>query len=337
MDKGYLIARLDIGKFYQDLIPGLKSTVRDEVLAKCPLHDDKHPSFSINLKTGVCYCHSCCCGGDIFWIYMKIHQCDFPTAIREIALSQGIEDPESKIPLARIPKESIPFSPNILTQEHKNTGTHSLDGGLKNHEFLSSLSSCVTEDPDLEVAIKGSFPINDTYEELEKALFSYCRHLLSIEKYKPIFEESPYAAELLDIVLKRWQEKSEDRIMGILDQETIKIIFLSMIPKVRTPIGVDLVEYAFKQSKNAKPSAQLKEKVKEKSLIKMALFCKELQKISPHRGSLFLACRSAGKYLGIHYKLANTQLRALQALGVIKEVEKGHTGYASIYRYLLED
>ena len=35
----------------------------DELTASCPLHDDRHPSFSINTDTGLWLCQSQCGGG----------------------------------------------------------------------------------------------------------------------------------------------------------------------------------------------------------------------------------------------------------------------------------
>ena len=35
----------------------------DEVAGLCPLHQDHHPSFYVNRRKQVFYCHGCGCGG----------------------------------------------------------------------------------------------------------------------------------------------------------------------------------------------------------------------------------------------------------------------------------
>jgi hypothetical protein len=38
---------------------------RDEWPAHCPLHEDAHPSMSINFRKGVWFCHAGCGGGRV--------------------------------------------------------------------------------------------------------------------------------------------------------------------------------------------------------------------------------------------------------------------------------
>jgi len=44
----------------------------DELLCCCPLHDDKNPSFSINLKTGKYICFAGCGAGDFIDLISKL-------------------------------------------------------------------------------------------------------------------------------------------------------------------------------------------------------------------------------------------------------------------------
>ncbi|KKN06891.1 hypothetical protein LCGC14_1072680 [marine sediment metagenome] len=44
----------------------------DELEACCPLHDDTHPSFSINLETGLWFCQSRCGGGNIIQLVARV-------------------------------------------------------------------------------------------------------------------------------------------------------------------------------------------------------------------------------------------------------------------------
>lgn len=51
----------------------------------CPFHDDHHPSFAVNAKSNYWHCFSGCGGGSIIDFWMKWHDCDFKSAIHELA------------------------------------------------------------------------------------------------------------------------------------------------------------------------------------------------------------------------------------------------------------
>lgn len=53
-------------------------------MAKCPFHDDKHASLSINGTHGGFICHACGVKGNMIGFYMRYHNTDFKTAIRAI-------------------------------------------------------------------------------------------------------------------------------------------------------------------------------------------------------------------------------------------------------------
>ena len=65
----------------------------------------------------------------------------------------------------------------------------------------------------------------------------------------------------------------------------------------------------------------------------MAL-CRELQQVSGDK-PFFLACRSAGKLLGVDHTMAWRWLFLLAHAGIVEEVEKGNHARrrASRYRY----
>ena len=52
---------------------------------KCPFHDDRHSSFSINIEDNYWYCFAGCGGGSIIDFWMNWQDCDFNDAIRELA------------------------------------------------------------------------------------------------------------------------------------------------------------------------------------------------------------------------------------------------------------
>ena len=52
---------------------------------RCPFHDDKHASLSINADTGGFLCHACGArGGDVLSFHMQRHGLDFKTAAQEL-------------------------------------------------------------------------------------------------------------------------------------------------------------------------------------------------------------------------------------------------------------
>lgn len=59
---------------------------------KCPKHDDKHPSFSVNLEKGICRCWAGCTNGslDVFGFYQWYFGCTFPEAMEKLAKRAGI-------------------------------------------------------------------------------------------------------------------------------------------------------------------------------------------------------------------------------------------------------
>ncbi len=51
----------------------------------CPFHDDHHPSFSVNEAANYWYCFACDKGGSIIDFWMVWQQCDFVTAVHQLA------------------------------------------------------------------------------------------------------------------------------------------------------------------------------------------------------------------------------------------------------------
>ena len=65
---------------YVDLKPTASGAV-----GLCPFHDDHHPSFTVNTEENYWVCFACGTGGSVVDFYMRWHDCDFTTAIRELA------------------------------------------------------------------------------------------------------------------------------------------------------------------------------------------------------------------------------------------------------------
>src|SRR5262249_3382761 len=65
-----------------------------EYKACCPLHNEKSPSFTVNVEKRLFHCFGCGAGGDIFEYEMRTGNVDFVRALKKIANSVGIAVPE---------------------------------------------------------------------------------------------------------------------------------------------------------------------------------------------------------------------------------------------------
>jgi DNA primase len=61
--------------------------------ARCPFHDEKTPSFSVNPDKQFYYCFGCGAGGNALGFVMDYENVDFPRAVETLASSAGLEVP----------------------------------------------------------------------------------------------------------------------------------------------------------------------------------------------------------------------------------------------------
>ena len=61
----------------------------------CPFHNEKTPSFSVNVQKGIFKCFGCGEGGDAISFLMKINNQSFSDVIKDLAVQFGIELPTS--------------------------------------------------------------------------------------------------------------------------------------------------------------------------------------------------------------------------------------------------
>ncbi len=57
---------------------------REEVAGWCPLHRESHPSFSLNRRKQLFYCHGCGRGGDLVRLVQLIEGLSFPQALQRL-------------------------------------------------------------------------------------------------------------------------------------------------------------------------------------------------------------------------------------------------------------
>ena len=58
---------------------------RDEVCGRCPLHGDRRPSFYVNRRKNVFYCHGCGQGGDVIRLVELLHGLDFQSVLATLS------------------------------------------------------------------------------------------------------------------------------------------------------------------------------------------------------------------------------------------------------------
>ena len=61
--------------------------------ARCPFHDEKTPSFSVNPEKQFYYCFGCGAGGNALGFVMDYENIDFPQAVESLAQTVGLEVP----------------------------------------------------------------------------------------------------------------------------------------------------------------------------------------------------------------------------------------------------
>lgn len=97
MNKETILQSLDFKTFYSSELSSFKLNGNNQAMALCPYHEDKKSSLSINLQTGLYFCHACKEKGDVFSFYQKKHKVDFKTALQELARQAGITETKKTI------------------------------------------------------------------------------------------------------------------------------------------------------------------------------------------------------------------------------------------------
>lgn len=60
----------------------------------CPFHQEKSPSFSVNVEMQIFHCFGCGAGGNAFTFIMRMEGLTFPEAVKQLAQQAGIALPE---------------------------------------------------------------------------------------------------------------------------------------------------------------------------------------------------------------------------------------------------
>jgi len=97
--KNEILSNLDFHEIYRSEIIKFKvSKNNGQATGRCPFHEDSNPSFSVNLKNGVFYCHGCGAKGSVFDFFMKKNNIDFKTSLLRLADIAGVKSQKNKKP-----------------------------------------------------------------------------------------------------------------------------------------------------------------------------------------------------------------------------------------------
>lgn len=102
--KGTLMEGINIEGYYSKRLGTLNNTskVSTEKMARCPFHDDKEPSLSINISTGLWFCHGTCrTGGNLLEFEAKLTNRTNKEAYASLCKEFNIENNAS------IPEETV--------------------------------------------------------------------------------------------------------------------------------------------------------------------------------------------------------------------------------------
>ena len=71
--------------------------------ARCPFHEERSPSFSVNAERQFYYCFGCGAGGNAITFVMEYDNLEFPQAVENLASGAGMEVPREPRPDGRDP------------------------------------------------------------------------------------------------------------------------------------------------------------------------------------------------------------------------------------------
>lgn len=82
-EKETVLGSINISTLAEELLPEGKRR-GDEWTSLCPFHDERNPSFAVNLLTGLFKCLGCGDSGDILSLYSRMKDLSFPLAVNEL-------------------------------------------------------------------------------------------------------------------------------------------------------------------------------------------------------------------------------------------------------------
>ncbi len=185
------------------------------------------------------------------------------------------------------------------------------------------------DDQDIERVILETLPT--VQGKRNRLVFELARTLKAIPRL------ADAAVDDLQCYVRCWHRYGVERgVIGTEPFEETWIDFLVAWPKVKFPKGAEPMTAIFQRAQEASPCS-VATRYEQDGLRLLVALCRELQRASGDH-PFFLACRTAGRLLDVHYTTAWRWLFLLQHDGIVQEVEKGDqkTKRASRYRYLAD-
>lgn len=139
----------------------------------CPFHDDRRPSFCVNVKKQYYKCFACGEGGDVFRFVQKMEGCDFLQALKILAGWYGLSEVDDYLPTKPLPvKQKVrPVVTEVVSQAAK-------DNLLRNHQqILGLLKEYIPEDEQLRTTYRA-FEVGVAPSSLPYDYKSFCDRLI---------------------------------------------------------------------------------------------------------------------------------------------------------------
>lgn len=90
--------------------------------ARCPIHNEKTPSFTVDELRGTYYCFGCHASGDVFSFIQQVEHVDFKEAVQILANRAGLEVPKFSSNFNQEKKEAERLKKERLYQLMRETG-----------------------------------------------------------------------------------------------------------------------------------------------------------------------------------------------------------------------
>ncbi len=179
----------------------------------------------------------------------------------------------------------------------------------------------------IQAAIDCTLPIEGG--QRHKQVFELARALKAIPQ---LADADP---QQLKPIVREWHSKALPVITSKPFEETW-IDFLKGWPNVRFPRGEEPMAAIFERA-CSEGIPDVADQYEQAELQLLVGICRELQRAAG-TGPFYLACRTAGRLLGVDHTTANRWLFLLVVDGVLAEIEKGdrRNRRASRFRYLRE-
>jgi hypothetical protein len=202
-----------------------------------------------------------------------------------------------------------------------------LEESLDSLESLLSRYSLLHEK--IQQAIERSLPTRKG--QRHRLVFELARELRALPE---MAEADPRTMRPIRPILKQWRQRALPYIKATTAFEETWLDFVEGWGKVKYPKGQGPLDLAFQRAIAADVPA-VAGRYEQPPLRLLVALARELQRVDPS-APFYLACREAGRLLGVSHVHVSRWLRVLTIDGVLELVSIGTqtSGKASRYRYL---